>query len=83
MDADGEHQEDYADFGHDLEGVDVVDLKAGSEGAEDQSGEDIAKQDGLAETPSQESADKCSSENHGDVAIDEGVFRHVDAQVLN
>jgi len=52
-------------------------LRPGSERAEEQSGEHVANEDRLAEVPSQESADKGCGEDHGDVAVNEGVFHRI------
>ena len=80
MDADGEHQEDDSNFGHDFEGVNIVDAGTWGQWAQNQAGEDVAQEYGLAEAPGEEPADKGSSEDHGDVAIDERVFGHVCAR---
>jgi hypothetical protein len=68
---DGEHEEDDADLGHQLEGVDVVDAGAGGEGGDDEAGEDVAEDEGLTEAPGEETDGEGGGEDESDVAEDE------------
>ena len=55
--ADGKHQQDYADFGENFEGVQVGDLHAGSKGADDDAAEDEAEDEREFQPPGEQAAE--------------------------
>jgi hypothetical protein len=77
MDADREHQQDDADFGHDFESVNVSDSRTWGQRTEDEASKDVAEENRLTEAPREKAADEGSGEDHRDVAVDERVFGHV------
>src|SRR5580658_6766188 len=63
--ADGKHQQDYADFGEYFEGVQVGDVHAGSEGADDDAAKDEAEDQGEFQAPGYEPAQDGGEEDVG------------------
>jgi len=57
-DADRKHEKDDADFGHRFENTNVVHVGTRGERTENETREDIARQNGLTETPGQQATDK-------------------------
>ena len=58
LDADGEHQQNDANLGHDFESVNVMDARARRERAEKETSEDIAQDERLADAPEQEAGNQ-------------------------
>ncbi len=76
LDADGEHQEDDADLGEQLEGVHVGDGGPGREGADEDAPQDVPEDQRLAREPCQRPTEHGGGEDVGEIAEDEGIGDH-------
>jgi hypothetical protein len=54
----------------------IITRRAGRKRAKQQTGKDVAEQDGLAKTPSDEAAKKGCGEDHGNIAKNKGMWGH-------
>jgi hypothetical protein len=76
LDADGEHQEDHADLGEELEAMDVGDGRTWCERADQDSAEDVAEDQRLPGQSGQDTTEDGGHEDIRQVSIEDGVGDH-------
>ena len=76
FDADGKHQQDYADFGEYFEGVQVGDFQTGSEGADEDSAEDESEDEREPHAAGEQAAHDGGEKNESEIAEEDGTGFH-------